>query len=302
MMDCTGQTCPICNRRFLENDDIVVCPDCGAPHHRDCYKQAGSCANAALHAEGFVWHSSKPEPLPRSCSNCNMTNAPQNAFCVSCGKPMDAPVPLEVENNKSFIDAISAIELFEQATRVSENEELDGISVKDWRVYIGSAAPRYLYAFKKMDLTRQKIHFCVSAMFFAPFYFMYRRMWLFGLLALLIDMVLSVPTSLIFLQQYYDITLTTIDTDVLTTVANIASIVMLGINTAWGAFAIYLYRKSAAKTIKKMQQQSKTEEAYQDVLVKKSGPCKVVMMVVVGLFVFSLFSQILMITFLSCRC
>ena len=27
----TGARCPVCNKRFTDNDDIVVCPVCGAP-------------------------------------------------------------------------------------------------------------------------------------------------------------------------------------------------------------------------------------------------------------------------------
>ncbi len=295
MMDCTGQTCPICNRRLLENDDIAVCPDCGTPHHRECYKESGRCANHEMHGTDFSWKAVTPEPLPRSCPNCNATNPPSHSFCGSCGKPMDAPIPLEVESGKDFIDAISALEMFDQATRISENDELDGIKIKDWKTYIGTAAPKYLYTFKRMDLTRQKISFCISAMFFAPFYFMYRRMWLMGLLALLIDGILSIPTSLLLLQQVYGISIE-IDGETLLSIANVASIVMLVINTTWGAFAMYLYRKSAAKSIKKMQKQSPTEEVYREILVRKSGPCKPVMMVAVGLLVFSFFSQFLMMT------
>ena len=36
MIDYTGLECPICGEKFTAQDDIVVCPECGAPHHRDC--------------------------------------------------------------------------------------------------------------------------------------------------------------------------------------------------------------------------------------------------------------------------
>ncbi len=293
MTDCTGQTCPLCNRRLLDNEDIAVCPDCGTPHHRECYKENGSCANTELHQQGFVWSPSSPEPLPKSCSNCNATNDPTSSFCSSCGKPLGAPMPLEVENDKSFMDAISVLEAFNQVTNVTENEEIDGIKITDWTTYIGKSAPRYLFSFKRMDVTKQKVQFCLSAMFFAPFYFMYRRMWMMGILALIIDIVLSVPTSLLLLNEVYRISFG-VDVTTLTTFANIASVVMIAVNTAWGAFAIYLFRKSAGKSIKKMQQSAKTEEQYHETLAKHAGPCKVVMMVVVGLFVFSFFSQMFM--------
>ena len=39
MPDFTQYTCPVCGREITPSDDIVVCPQCGAPHHRDCWKR-----------------------------------------------------------------------------------------------------------------------------------------------------------------------------------------------------------------------------------------------------------------------
>jgi len=50
--DCT---CPYCGEQLLETEDLAVCPECGTPHHRACYKEHGKCANEHLHAEGFEW-------------------------------------------------------------------------------------------------------------------------------------------------------------------------------------------------------------------------------------------------------
>ena len=36
-------------------DDIVVCPDCGAPYHRACYEKQGGCVYADKHGTGFEW-------------------------------------------------------------------------------------------------------------------------------------------------------------------------------------------------------------------------------------------------------
>ena len=36
-----NQVCPVCEEKFKENDEIVVCPECGTPHHRDCYNNLG---------------------------------------------------------------------------------------------------------------------------------------------------------------------------------------------------------------------------------------------------------------------
>ena len=50
-----GLACPHCNQAFDERDDIVACPVCGAPHHRDCWKEHGGCACAADHGTQRQW-------------------------------------------------------------------------------------------------------------------------------------------------------------------------------------------------------------------------------------------------------
>ena len=35
----TGNHCPVCEQEFTDNDDIVVCPDCGTPYHRACWQK-----------------------------------------------------------------------------------------------------------------------------------------------------------------------------------------------------------------------------------------------------------------------
>ena len=44
-----GKTCPVCKKTFVESDDIVVCPECGTPHHRSCYASIGRCALSSKH-------------------------------------------------------------------------------------------------------------------------------------------------------------------------------------------------------------------------------------------------------------
>ena len=42
-MKYTGIPCAACNKPFEDGDDIVVCPECGTPYHRACYKELGHC-------------------------------------------------------------------------------------------------------------------------------------------------------------------------------------------------------------------------------------------------------------------
>jgi predicted nucleic acid-binding Zn-ribbon protein len=45
----TGLECAACCEVFADGDDVVVCPECGTPHHRSCYAENGECVNAESH-------------------------------------------------------------------------------------------------------------------------------------------------------------------------------------------------------------------------------------------------------------
>ena len=59
-MKYTGIPCAACGKKFTAEDDVVVCPECGTPYHRACYKELGHCVNEARHAEGYVWQPPRP--------------------------------------------------------------------------------------------------------------------------------------------------------------------------------------------------------------------------------------------------
>ena len=42
-----GCPCEGCGEPLTLKDDIVVCPDCGAPYHRTCYEKLGRCIHSS---------------------------------------------------------------------------------------------------------------------------------------------------------------------------------------------------------------------------------------------------------------
>ena len=44
-----------------KGDDIVVCPECGAPHHRECYEKEGHCHFADKHGADFSFEKEQLE-------------------------------------------------------------------------------------------------------------------------------------------------------------------------------------------------------------------------------------------------
>lgn len=98
MLDYTGVKCPVCEKPFGEDDDVVVCPVCGAPYHRHCYEQKGSCIFEDLHAEGKEWKPpAQPAPEPGGaaeasarvkdveCWKCGTLNDRSARYCSRCG-------------------------------------------------------------------------------------------------------------------------------------------------------------------------------------------------------------------------
>ena len=103
MSNYTGCKCPVCQQPFTETDDIVVCPECGAPYHRACYQKQGGCVYEFKHGTGFEW---KPDPAASqaaeagradstrysdpqlACPVCGAPNPATGLFCENCGAPL----------------------------------------------------------------------------------------------------------------------------------------------------------------------------------------------------------------------
>ena len=96
-MNYTGIDCPVCNQKFNTDDDVVVCPVCGTPHHRHCWHETGECINTAKHSEGYVWQMPAPEEKAPSgrealkiCPRCGEQNANYEPVCTRCGERLKA--------------------------------------------------------------------------------------------------------------------------------------------------------------------------------------------------------------------
>lgn len=167
-MDYRGQHCPICGKEFCDGDDIVVCPECGTPYHRECYKTAGHCVNEERHGESFEW---KPETAPRAEEKT--PNAGQNTnddghkvvFCPVCGRENPAEEPnclncgARLYNNqnggKAFIPPVELPNMdkqpFGKVVNISPMDMLGRNTVGDTAEFIGVNAQSYIPKFYKMQ-------------------------------------------------------------------------------------------------------------------------------------------------------
>lgn len=93
-----GNNCDGCHKPLQQDEDIVVCPECATPQHRECYEKNGECVNAHLHGTDFVWQGKisgnkndestlvnhEPEKEKLICPNCGHENYPGSTSCSNC--------------------------------------------------------------------------------------------------------------------------------------------------------------------------------------------------------------------------
>lgn len=84
-----GQTCPVCHAYLFDEDDVVYCPICGAPHHRACYQAIGHCAYEDKHDTDEGYHRPAPADAEQPPQDAKQTADVQER-CRRCGRPLDA--------------------------------------------------------------------------------------------------------------------------------------------------------------------------------------------------------------------
>ena len=229
MSNYTGAECPVCSKHFAAQDDIVVCPACGAPHHRACYMQQGHCAFEQNHGTGKTWKSpaenteqavppeqaaagradgvAGEETAAKYCGQCGAKNPEGGIFCTRCGvrfgyEPTSADSAPQNRHggtrhnpyaNPYGMYTASAPESY---GGVAANTAIAGVSAHDLALYIGPSAGHYISTFQKVEETNSNFSFNASAMAFGPFYYFYRRMYSLGLIMLALFFVSSIPRFL----------------------------------------------------------------------------------------------------------
>ena len=164
--------CPVCNRKFEEGDDIVYCPECGTPHHRECYKAVGHCVNRGLHASGYSYYDEmkaaeteqkeaeeaiKEEKMASILNNFKTENEdfedmPFNPFVV--------PSPAQYDS------------VYEK-----DDQTINGESVADYALTIRTNIPRFIKIFKEFEYRGRKRSWNWGAFVFGSLYLFFRKMY-----------------------------------------------------------------------------------------------------------------------------
>ena len=222
--------CAACGRPFQENDDVVVCPVCGAPQHRGCWAAAGGCARAEAHGQGFVWTPPAQPEAPEArrepetttgaqgekrieCPQCGRLNFEHDVYCVYCGSDLhadrfsgyDPGDPYAGPDRETRNERREQIrESYERFGGLDPDSLLDGIPVCEYADYVGGARPgRLLRRISTAERFKTAFASFVPAGLFGPIWLFYRKVVKEALLASLCVLLLAIASGLLQINSAF---------------------------------------------------------------------------------------------------
>ncbi len=184
-----NEICPVCEKPFQEGDDVVTCPDCGTPHHRECYDKLGRCENQNLHGTGFVYkRADTQETKQRESFEAPEINSREEYYippeAESTGdkaKPTEISEPPSAESAQDF-----------------ESREIDGVKLKDISAVISVNTENFIKKFQK----KGRLGWNWSALIFGPYYFFFRKMHIQGIVLLAVEYALRLMVSAVYAPAF----------------------------------------------------------------------------------------------------
>ena len=268
-----GQSCPVCGKAFAEEDDIVSCPVCGAPHHRACWMQEGQCHFAEDHGTPRQWVRKTPEteedePAPNAnrCPNCGTDNPEHAEFCSRCGRALhveDWSSARDGHSDPRFQNTYSEYAPFrvmiDPLGGVPRNEPFEDATAEELALCVGGNTAYYLPRFRKLK-NGSLVQWNWSAFLLAPYWLMYRKQYLAGILAGIAMLVfLSLMVLIFFFSGALGDTVTTdmaVQKIIESGNSNSLMLVAFAMSVMYVAFGLFgnrLYYNSCLKKIRRVR-------------------------------------------------
>ena len=209
-----GKICPYCKTPFQEGDDIVLCSSCDMPHHKDCWIENQGCTtfgcmgtiksadgNSSTVTATEISYEDAPAATHTFCSKCGTKSSTEASFCTKCGNPLNAtpsaPVYTQADpvNTNPYAytqqtyNPQPAQQTYQQNNYYNQNnaygqqnyytQQSPDIDA-DLYALIGTNQGYYASKFHEMETQNKPTTWNWVAFFFAPYWFMYRKMYGYG--------------------------------------------------------------------------------------------------------------------------
>lgn len=166
-----NKSCPVCKNQFTEDDDIVYCPDCGTPHHRECWNLVGHCVNQGLHKSNYSYYE---DNIKKENIQTEDEDKPENEY-----------------ENESETNWFPELDNSRYAEFSAEQLTIDGESIEDIAVTVKVHPKSYVNSFKRIENSGRKLSWRWSAFFFGHYYLLYRKMYKLGIAFLCLNLTVQ---------------------------------------------------------------------------------------------------------------
>lgn len=294
-----GQDCPVCRGHLFNDDDIVYCPVCGAPHHRDCYNALGHCALEADHGTDRQY--ARPEESEKEdrasdrgkkCGFCGAVLAEDALFCDQCGNPVNG----DEHTPRGGRTMGGAPFVIDPLGGVGQGEKIEDIPVTDMARFVAVNTPRYIPVFRRLS-KKKRVSWNWAAFLLPEGWLFYRKCYGPGVLFLMLSLIATIlgspyqtavnevlstlPEDATMPQVYSLLLSSSIEFSPFVTITSLLSgALSIGYRVACGLFGDWIYRVHAIAKIHKIQ----GEAEYSDLLSRTGGVSLLLLLVAVLIF------------------
>ena len=249
-----NQTCALCHAYLFEEDDVVYCPECGAPHHRECYNKINSCALYELHGTENQY-----DKLKRAAEEQKVKEEAEKKETAET----DFETPFGTLSPIDFLGG------------VNPDDEIDhGVTAKEAAKFVLSNTMRYIPKFKKLN-KYSKASWNFLAFLFPGGWFFSRKMYLNGIIASVLEVIATLLTVPFQLTMYnLGLSGMAFSADMIQKMAeSMDEFSPAVVYVAWAGFLLtlairlvvsilgdYLYKKHAVNTIREIKEKSENKE------------------------------------------
>lgn len=299
-MKLDGKTCPVCKAYMFEDEDIVYCPTCGAPHHKDCYLTLTHCAYEASHGTPGQYTDPDDDNHDDDSKNgtetsSGGTHSKAKVSCPACGKEAPADTlfcpycGIDVTGKKSppagsfplgGMPIGNLLGTYDPYGGVDSDRKIEDFTAKEAVKYIGSNTGYYIP--KLISISKEKkTSWNWAAFLFPEGWLLYRKCLLAGFIVLMLMLtanVLSMPMQIQMndtqsvlsvdataKEQNEALTASFRNTDIFTlSTFGISIALFLGVRIVMGLFGNYIYKGQVIKDIHNLKDAEKEESPDMD--------------------------------------
>lgn len=310
-----NSSCPICGGYLFDDDDMVYCPECGAPHHRDCYLSLGHCGCESEHGKEKPNQKDckhiKEESEESSCQYCGQKIPADTKFCPYCGNihsPNNETTQEDEHYNVKFAPfTVNGVNLpkLDPYGGLDKNSEIDGVKVKDIARFVGFAPNKVLPKFKQFEDGTKKTSWNWMALISPYTHTIFRKMGFATLMYLLLELTAFVLISPFYyslaymdmpigssltqiVEQFSSDPLKYTSTDSII-LAILGFLLYVGYRLFAALFNDILYKKHVTNTIKGIRSNLDLEEEY---AFSRKGGVRPILSLIVFMLMFQFSSYI----------